>query len=767
MKKYIIGLITISSTLSSFAIDSHMSQVEKPRIIVSTDLGGTDPDDNQSMAHLLMYNNLFDIEGIVSSPSFGDGSKDEIIRMIRLYAKDYPQLAAHQAGFISPDSLISLCKQGNRNPAPFAGYSFSTEGSRHISECALRESDRPLWILVWGTLDDLAQSLHDTPEIASRIRVYYIGGPNKKWGSDSYAYIAKYFPDLFIIENNSSYRGFPTNPNTAGIFQKDYYETFIRGAGALGADFKKYYDGVVKMGDSPSIFYLMTGNPDDPESDSWGGRFERISHSPRHVFKISDGSKNTVTTYSIVEFTFDGPSVNIPIDSACFTLNIDNQDWPGYYADKGKYTVRYCPKAPGNLKYTITSPLSGFKTIKGEIEVDGIFPGKKGKNDYKLGSNWYADTSDQAMMSGKWQGAKTIGSHREEILSDWVERLNWIKDDSMANAGKKSIKITDSEFFKTEEARRIGNQILTYQRNTGGWPKNINMSQPLSASDVQRVLAEKERVDDSTTDNTATTTQIYYLACLYNSTGEEIYRQGMEKGIRFLLAGQYENGGWPQFWPTPHGYQTHITFNDDAMTNTMALLNRVAHSIEPFNTDIISDNLRQSSKKAFDKGVECILNCQIKVDGKPTVWCQQHDKNTYAPAPARAYELESYCSSESAAIVWLLMDIPNPSQEIVNAVVGAMDWFDTYKIEGIRIGADGEIDGKKNRIVIYDDDAEPIWARFYDLVECEPMFCDRDGIPRKSMAEIGHERRNGYSWYSYEPSLLYPRYNEWKSEINK
>ncbi|WP_310586132.1 nucleoside hydrolase-like domain-containing protein [Telluribacter humicola] len=37
----------------------------KPRILISTDIGGTDPDDNQSMAHLLMYSDRFMIEGLV------------------------------------------------------------------------------------------------------------------------------------------------------------------------------------------------------------------------------------------------------------------------------------------------------------------------------------------------------------------------------------------------------------------------------------------------------------------------------------------------------------------------------------------------------------------------------------------------------------------------------------------------------------------------------------------------------------------------------
>ena len=65
---------------------------QRPRVLISTDIGGTDPDDNQSMIHLMMYSDLFQIEGLVSSPSFGNGSKEEILRMIDLYAKDYPQL---------------------------------------------------------------------------------------------------------------------------------------------------------------------------------------------------------------------------------------------------------------------------------------------------------------------------------------------------------------------------------------------------------------------------------------------------------------------------------------------------------------------------------------------------------------------------------------------------------------------------------------------------------------------------------------------------
>ena len=60
-----------------------------------------------------------------------------------------------------------------------------------------------------------------------------------------------------------------------------------------------------------------------------------------------------------------------------------------------------------------------------------------------------------------------------------------------------------------------------------------------------------------------------------------------------------------------------------------------------------------------------------------------------------------------------------------------------------------------------DPAAGPLWGRFYDLEKCEIYVCDRDGIPRKSLEEIGHERRNGYSWYNDNPLSLYPVYDKW------
>ena len=333
---------------------------------------------------------------------------------------------------------------------------------------------------------------------------------------------------------------------------------------------------------------------------------------------------------------------------------------------------------------------------------------------------------------------------------------------------KMVLRETDPEFYKTEEATMIGDNLLLFQRVTGGWQKNTDMTYELSAAQRDSVAADKNRRDDSTIDNDATTIQMHFLARLYQATGEKRFSEGFNRALEYLLSGQYAAGGWPQFWPDNEGYQVHITYNDDAIVNTLKLFDNVVNGREPYQGTLVDDAMRSRLKNSFYRGVECILATQIVVDGEPTVWCQQHDHITYEPAPARSYELPSFCSQESAAIVELLMTIPNPDRRIKSAIHGAMKWFERYRLDGIALERNGRRGDPDFDIrVVEKAGAGPLWARFYDLKNVRPFFCDRDGVPRERLDQIGTERRFGYSWYNDRPAMLYPLYEEWKTLNNE
>jgi len=423
-------IILLSSLLP---IHSQKQVPVTPKILISTDIGGTDPDDNQSMTHLLMYNEKFHIEGLVSSPSYGDGSKQEIFRMIDLYEKDLPKLQKHQSGFVSPEYLRSVTKQGYRGNVSFIGYSKATEGSDWIVKCAKKKSPQPLWILCWGGLEDLAQALHDAPEIQDKIRVYWIGGPNKKWSANSYAYIAANFPHLWFIENNSSYYGlFSPSDEPDGVIATDYYKRSIQDKSHLGRDFVNYYKGTVKMGDTPSLLYMMDGDPNIPERESWGGSFEKFNYSPRTILERTTTLNDTLAYCSIIEMRFHIPKATAQNESINFWMEVPYrntvQKWPGYYIGNNTFAIRYIPKQAETLHYKLRSDYKEIDGKTGAFTAINVWPGKNNTSDYKLGKHWYTDKQDPNLYFGKIQGGKTVAKWKEEILTDWSKRWMWLNE---------------------------------------------------------------------------------------------------------------------------------------------------------------------------------------------------------------------------------------------------------------------------------------------------------------------------------------------------
>jgi PelA/Pel-15E family pectate lyase len=324
-----------------------------------------------------------------------------------------------------------------------------------------------------------------------------------------------------------------------------------------------------------------------------------------------------------------------------------------------------------------------------------------------------------------------------------------------------------ADWYAGAEALRVADNLLLYQRDTGGWPKNIDMAATLSEKERAELLKQKGD-NEATIDNGATFTQLEYLARVYTAQKQERHRESFIKGLDYLLAAQYENGGWPQYYPLRKGYYTHITYNDNAMVGVLELLRDVARRGPDYT--FVDDARRLKSEKAVERGVECILKTQVKVNGKLTVWGAQHDEVTFAPAPARKFEPVSLASRESVAVTRFLMGVERPDPRVVEAIESAVAWFNASQLAGIRWieKEDKSQPGGFERTVVKDPQAPPLWARFYEIGTNRPVFEGRDGVVRYSVLEIEAERRNGYGWYTVEPSKLINKdYPAWQKRLKK
>jgi PelA/Pel-15E family pectate lyase len=318
------------------------------------------------------------------------------------------------------------------------------------------------------------------------------------------------------------------------------------------------------------------------------------------------------------------------------------------------------------------------------------------------------------------------------------------------------------EWYGSDESVKVADNVLLYQRDIGGWPKNLPLHKPLTDPEKATIRDEKGP-NDAILDNDATTTEMKFLARMFSKTNNPVYKNAFEKGLKFIFDAQYNNGGWPMYYPLHQGYFTHITFNDNATYNILELLKDIFNRKTLYESIVSGKEIIYSSK-AYKKGIECILKTQIVVKGKPTIWCAQHDEKTLLPAGARAYELPSFSGAESCGLIKLLMEIDNPSPAVIKAVNGAVEWLDSHRVKHIRIEFFMNSDGKPDRRVIEDPIAGDLWARFYDLDTELPFFCDRDGIKKNTLAEIGYERRTGYNWYTDAPREIIEMYPVWKEK---
>jgi PelA/Pel-15E family pectate lyase len=311
------------------------------------------------------------------------------------------------------------------------------------------------------------------------------------------------------------------------------------------------------------------------------------------------------------------------------------------------------------------------------------------------------------------------------------------------------------EWYASEAAARIADRVVEEQSAAGAWTKGNDYTQPHAAH-----AGEPDVWSGGTLDNDATSWELRFLARAAAHAGDAAkaaaWRAAFLRGLNYLYAAQYPNGGFPQIYPLAGGYHDAITFNDDAMVQALELLRDIAAGQPEFA--FVPAELRAKAAPAVARGTACILATQLRdAAGRRTVWCQQHDALTLKACAARNFEPVAACTNESASLVRFLMASPRPEAEVKAAIDGAMAWFKAVALREVawsRAGGVGQLVARPG--------APLLWARMYEIGTNRPIFGDRDRTVHYVFEELSSERRNGYAWYGTWPAAALDAYEKRK-----
>ena len=274
---------------------AQVNNSDKQRLIVCTDLGGTDPDDTQSMIHLLVCSNVIDIEGLISQQVWADYPEKtaKILEVINWYQEVLPRLKKQAAGYPDASYLRSITKQGQaKSNMSGVGVGKDSPGSELIISAVDKKGDnRPVWIAGWGGLNTVAQALWKIKNTRSKkavnafvkkIRIYDVLGQD-----DAGAWIAKNFPEIMYIRNKKIYGWAPSD---------DWTKNNVQNRMPLGSHYPNRIWAT--EGDTPSFLYVYANGLNVPEHidyGGWGGRFstKKVSGIRGMDFIVKNGKDET------------------------------------------------------------------------------------------------------------------------------------------------------------------------------------------------------------------------------------------------------------------------------------------------------------------------------------------------------------------------------------------------------------------------------------------------------------------------------------------
>lgn len=289
------------------------SAQENARLIIMADMGN-EPDEEQQMTHMLMYSNMFDLEGLIACSGKylhdgRDGFKGEVHpelfhKLIDGYEAVVGNLKKHDSGWPTPDYLRSIVKAGTSKYGIAAvGEGKSTDASKLIEAAVLKKDPRKLYIVANAGTNSLAQALVDLDRtrsqeqmdaLCNKLIVFENGAQD-----NSGAWIAGKYPEIAWHRSNRqtyAYGGPGGRASVEGPYTWEPYARTAQGQGEwshehiqtahgeLGAMFPDRIMGTwhfIEGGGTIPWTGLANHGLSDPEHLYWGGwsgRFSRTKH---------------------------------------------------------------------------------------------------------------------------------------------------------------------------------------------------------------------------------------------------------------------------------------------------------------------------------------------------------------------------------------------------------------------------------------------------------------------------------------------------------
>ena len=282
MKQIIIFLAPIII----FASSCEREKSSLPRVFVFTDINidAGDPDDRQSLIHLLWYADELIIEGIVPDRWYAGGF-EACMMALEAYSNDFQTYDFNHKGFPHPKFIRNKVATDRDHAA-------------QLFKDAASNPNTPLYVLIWGNMALFGDILRQFPDLVENIRLITIGThlmreehipfmPNDWEKTDqpctqynwngfgrNEIFQDKRLNDMWWLEINWTYEGMFSGEEPTQML--DELVVF----GSLGQHMKEVVESqpwawYFRVGDTPSVLYLIDpdNNLDDPTHGSWAGRF--------------------------------------------------------------------------------------------------------------------------------------------------------------------------------------------------------------------------------------------------------------------------------------------------------------------------------------------------------------------------------------------------------------------------------------------------------------------------------------------------------------